>query len=315
MSSKTITIECPICMKTLSFDKEYEADGHIDECLTRQLIDEEHKQRESQTVETIKTIAAITGPQGFSFSIACPYAGCNQAVDFGAYYQHVLAMHNAAPHHRYACPMCAIQSDTAYHVNENTNLYQHLQMFHATGFNPGLVQRSMPLPRQDVFSEEEYSSIDDEDMEEKNSEDDSASEESLDEEENAIANNNFLFGQNRRLSMSGMLESPIQVRSVPIGIQQVTRSNSQPNSQPRRMSIVSSPPLAFGLMGRPEYAVSTFEADTKLECSICYCEFVKGSVSARLSCLCLYHKECIDSWFSRKQTNKCPYHQDATPKS
>jgi hypothetical protein len=314
MSSKTITIECPICTKTLTFDKEYEADGHIDECLTRQLIDEEHKQRESQTAETIKTIASITSLQGFSFPINCPYAGCNHAVDFGAYFQHVVSTHSTAPHHRYACPMCAIQSDAVYHVNENTNLYQHLQMFHATGFNAGLVQRSIPLPRQDVFSEEEeeYSSIDDEDMEEKNS-DDSASEESLDEEENVNMNNNY--GQNRRLSMSGMLESPIQVRSVPIGIQQVTRSNSQPNSQPRRMSIVNSPPLSFGLMGRPEYAVSTFETDSTLECSICYCEFITGSVTARLSCLCLYHKDCIDNWFSRKQSHKCPYHQDATPKS
>lgn len=140
-------------------------------------------------------------------------------------------------------------------MNENTNLYQHLQMFHATGFNAGLVQRSIPLPRQDVFSEEEYSSIDDEDMEEKNSDDDSAAEESADEdEENGNMNNNYGFAQNRRLSMSGMLESPIQVRSVPIGIQQVTRSNSQPNSQPRRMSIVNSPPLSFGILGRPEYA-------------------------------------------------------------
>lgn len=25
--SETITIECPICTKTLTFDKEYEADG------------------------------------------------------------------------------------------------------------------------------------------------------------------------------------------------------------------------------------------------------------------------------------------------
>ncbi len=139
-------------------------------------------------------------------------------------------------------------------MNENTNLYQHLQMFHATGFNAGpAVQRSMPLPRQDVFSEEEYSSVDDEDMEEMNSEDDGL-EESYEEEEDGNVNNNLIFAQNRRLSMSGMLESPIQIRSVPIGIQQVTRSNSQPNSQPRRMSIVNSPPLSFGLMGRPEYA-------------------------------------------------------------
>ena len=109
----------------------------------------------------------------------------------------------------------------------------------------------MPHPNTFSGEEEEDNSMDDEDMEEKNSEasDDSASEESVDEE-NANMNNGAVFEQNRRMSMSGMLESPVHSRSVPIGIQR----NSQPITQPRRMSLVNSPPISFGLLGRPEYA-------------------------------------------------------------
>uniref|UniRef100_H3AAU4 E3 ubiquitin-protein ligase ZNRF1 n=1 Tax=Latimeria chalumnae TaxID=7897 RepID=H3AAU4_LATCH len=42
------------------------------------------------------------------------------------------------------------------------------------------------------------------------------------------------------------------------------------------------------------------------ECSICLEELVKGSLIARLPCLCIYHKSCIDSWCEVKPC--CPQH-------
>nr|XP_020462378.1 E3 ubiquitin-protein ligase ZNRF2 isoform X2 [Monopterus albus] len=42
------------------------------------------------------------------------------------------------------------------------------------------------------------------------------------------------------------------------------------------------------------------------ECAICLEELVQGDTIARLPCLCIYHKGCIDEWF---QVNRsCPEH-------
>ncbi|XP_058810372.1 E3 ubiquitin-protein ligase ZNRF2 isoform X2 [Phymastichus coffea] len=47
-------------------------------------------------------------------------------------------------------------------------------------------------------------------------------------------------------------------------------------------------------------------ADEKGECVICLEDLQPGDVIARLPCLCIYHKSCIDKWF---QVNRsCPEH-------
>lgn len=47
-------------------------------------------------------------------------------------------------------------------------------------------------------------------------------------------------------------------------------------------------------------------SDEKGECVICLEELQPGDVIARLPCLCIYHKNCIDKWF---QVNRsCPEH-------
>lgn len=47
-------------------------------------------------------------------------------------------------------------------------------------------------------------------------------------------------------------------------------------------------------------------ADDKGECVICFEELEKGQTIARLPCLCIYHKPCIDEWLTRSQS--CPGH-------
>ncbi|RNA36844.1 E3 ubiquitin- ligase znrf1 [Brachionus plicatilis] len=47
-------------------------------------------------------------------------------------------------------------------------------------------------------------------------------------------------------------------------------------------------------------------ADDKGECVICFEELEKGQTIARLPCLCIYHKHCIDQWLERSQS--CPGH-------
>uniref|UniRef100_A0A8R1HMM3 E3 ubiquitin-protein ligase ZNRF1 n=1 Tax=Caenorhabditis japonica TaxID=281687 RepID=A0A8R1HMM3_CAEJA len=46
--------------------------------------------------------------------------------------------------------------------------------------------------------------------------------------------------------------------------------------------------------------------EDKGECSICLEDLQAGHKIARLPCLCIYHKQCIDDWFKRK--NCCPEH-------
>ncbi|KAM7538903.1 hypothetical protein Aperf_G00000055824 [Anoplocephala perfoliata] len=56
---------------------------------------------------------------------------------------------------------------------------------------------------------------------------------------------------------------------------------------------------------RVTYNEDTLQCD-KGECSICLEDMKAGDKIARLPCLCIYHKHCIDDWFQRKQT--CPEH-------
>ncbi|XP_024123368.1 E3 ubiquitin-protein ligase znrf2 isoform X3 [Oryzias melastigma] len=42
------------------------------------------------------------------------------------------------------------------------------------------------------------------------------------------------------------------------------------------------------------------------ECAICLEELLQGDTIARLPCLCIYHKSCIDEWFEVNRS--CPEH-------
>ncbi|KAH3784827.1 E3 ubiquitin-protein ligase ZNRF2-like [Dreissena polymorpha] len=46
--------------------------------------------------------------------------------------------------------------------------------------------------------------------------------------------------------------------------------------------------------------------ESKGECVICFDELDQGDTIARLPCLCIYHKGCIDKWFERNRS--CPEH-------
>ncbi|KAG8736668.1 hypothetical protein FRC12_017505 [Ceratobasidium sp. 428] len=57
------------------------------------------------------------------------------------------------------------------------------------------------------------------------------------------------------------------------------------------------------------YLVYKLPAESALigtECVICLEEFLKGSLVARLSCLCTFHNECLASWLQRGRS--CPVH-------
>ncbi|KAH9509496.1 E3 ubiquitin-protein ligase znrf2 [Bulinus truncatus] len=47
-------------------------------------------------------------------------------------------------------------------------------------------------------------------------------------------------------------------------------------------------------------------SEDKGECVICFEELIQGDTIARLPCLCIYHKGCIDRWFEVNRS--CPEH-------
>ncbi|XP_056452590.1 E3 ubiquitin-protein ligase ZNRF1 [Gadus macrocephalus] len=63
------------------------------------------------------------------------------------------------------------------------------------------------------------------------------------------------------------------------------------------LSCLTSPPLP--------YNTDVLSKDSG-ECSICLEELAQGETIARLACLCVYHKSCIDSWSKVKPC--CPEH-------
>lgn len=56
---------------------------------------------------------------------------------------------------------------------------------------------------------------------------------------------------------------------------------------------------------RVDYNEDTLTED-KGECVICLDDLLVGQKIARLPCLCIYHKSCIDNWFRINRT--CPEH-------
>lgn len=46
--------------------------------------------------------------------------------------------------------------------------------------------------------------------------------------------------------------------------------------------------------------------EDKGECVICLEDLTQGDCIARLPCLCIYHKKCIDAWFEVNRS--CPEH-------
>ncbi len=56
--------------------------------------------------------------------------------------------------------------------------------------------------------------------------------------------------------------------------------------------------------------ILTDDLQHEQECSICFEPFYQHDIIARLECLCIYHKRCLDQWNQRKRC--CPLHMDKT---
>jgi len=76
---------------------------------------------------------------------------------------------------------------------------------------------------------------------------------------------------------------------------------------------LQNPPQTTHAQQQPPDYIAIMVSETALininkECSICFCEYQKGEVLARLPCLCLYHQNCVEGWFAKKKERVCPLH-------
>jgi len=58
------------------------------------------------------------------------------------------------------------------------------------------------------------------------------------------------------------------------------------------------------------YTEHIIETVMNKECDICFEEFKIGDICARMACFCLYHKHCIEKWFTKQK--HCPTHYGST---
>jgi len=57
-----------------------------------------------------------------------------------------------------------------------------------------------------------------------------------------------------------------------------------------------------------DYLATIVKKNEDSECIICFCEYEKGQVAARLPCLCYFHKNCIEQWYTASSKRQCPVH-------
>lgn len=90
-----------------------------------------------------------------------------------------------------------------------------------------------------------------------------------------------------------------------------TQRQGQTDTQNENQTQIQAPPPPpppVKMIGFPATEKDCIGPDgATQECTICMEEYQVGERLVRLECLCMYHKQCIVEWFSRKQ--ECPMHK------
>jgi hypothetical protein len=80
------------------------------------------------------------------------------------------------------------------------------------------------------------------------------------------------------------------------------------NSTQEMEAHVSDCIKTFPTQNNRQYLCQILQSDVKNECPICFEDFERGNTIARLPCLCVFHKDCIDIWFETSVDKNCPTH-------
>jgi len=130
---------CPICNSQLTTTSENEINSHIDECLTKQMLSSDSQNTEtSSSYELDSTLARqllseeeeMQADYDTEFTVKCPYPACTQQfLDAARFILHARENHSTCDQ-KIGCPLCFIETNSAFTPNEKTNLLQHLNSTH-----------------------------------------------------------------------------------------------------------------------------------------------------------------------------------------
>jgi len=86
------------------------------------------------------------------------------------------------------------------------------------------------------------------------------------------------------------------------------KSPTQPNDKIPSIDIKQKHIVDLFLTPYYNIEILTDNLNNEQECVICFEPFCQKDIVARLECLCIYHKQCLDEWGQRKRC--CPLHMD-----
>jgi len=95
----------------------------------------------------------------------------------------------------------------------------------------------------------------------------------------------------------------------PVCSQNLSELGSAPMQEAHVRTCLEGGSVGPGIQQAGKYLVYKLPGESTLigiECVICLEEFAKGSVVARLSCLCTFHNSCLSAWLQRGRS--CPVH-------
>jgi len=204
------------------------------------------------------------------FAVRCPYASCAKLMEAKDFYDHVMALHSAAPSQCHSCPVCTIMGVNSFKPTKDTNLYRHVRNNHY-------------------------------DLSQANNRSTSTSSSRGNNRSHSVSNVKPASSTIRSSTGgSGTTKSPSGTNT----------GTSSPISSSPKIVKEDFPADVLNMYKNlgSRYVVDTLKQDMESECTICYEEFVEGDTIARMDCFCIFHKKCIDRWF--KKSNKCPLHKD-----
>lgn len=282
---------CPICGTVLYNLDTSAINRHIDDCLTNDYLSNEIGAEDSNSSRDSEPLTFF-----------CPYQTCSapdirmSAVQF---VQHVAAMHVTEQNQNIFCPICNLFEEADYGGN-SLHLWNHLSVIHADL----LRQAAMPPPIRPHYQTVGGDSDEDDDDDGDGDEDDDV---------------------NVNLSMLEEVHpavriTPVQVKEVPMYVKAPHKKTH--HSHPPPIPVLPPPANIVNTTTTTQPPITTSTTRTTAnsqyivydlkntlpdkECSICFEDFRQGDSVARMECMCVYHKCCIERWF--EQRKKCPFH-------
>lgn len=206
-----------------------------------------------------------------ALNVRCPYPSCSfvkRKVPLEEFALHVIEKHRTEEQSGLLCPLCPIVSDIP-DFEPQENLMMHLHDVHASHMKED-VHRKLSEAIDSQFTAQF-------------------------EMESAL-----IASEQAQAQREGQAPppAPIPGQVVPVVVNTVGAGGPGPATPAAK----SPPPLA--------YASSTLSADDSKsgECPICFEPFLKGQEVARLPCLCVFHRSCIEAWFTKSEKRACPTH-------